>query len=312
LNDTSTLVEPKSIEELGKVFADQRYVADPSLLTTVFLALRLGKPLLIEGEPGCGKTEVAKVLSEAFNLRLIRLQCYEGLDANSTLYEWDYLRQLLMIRMEENKKSSEQLKQSVFSEEFLLKRPLLDAVLDSGPRPPVLLIDEIDRADEEFEGFLLEFLAEFQVTIPELGTIKAKHRPIVVITSNRTRELGDGLRRRCLYLYVTFPTIEKELQIVRLKVPAASERLARQATQLVNKIRTLEDVVHKPGTAETLDWISALVALGRDELNSKVVEQTLSCVLKSSDEVSRLSEDRVAALLSEVEGGTTDQALANP
>jgi MoxR-like ATPase len=306
------LVEPKSIQELGKVFTNQKYVADPSLLTTVFLALRLGKPLLIEGEPGCGKTEVAKVLSEAFNSRLIRLQCYEGLDANSTLYEWDYLRQLLMIRMEENKKSTDQLKQSVFSEEFLLKRPLLDAVLESGPRPPVLLIDEIDRADEEFEGFLLEFLAEFQVTIPELGTIRAKHRPIVVITSNRTRELGDGLRRRCLYLYVTFPSLEKELQIVRLKVPEASEKLSLQAAQLVSKIRSLEYVVHKPGTAETLDWISALVSLGRKELDAEVVEQTLSCVLKSSDEFTRLKEDRLTALLSELETEAASRTEASP
>jgi len=310
VSDAPLSINPKSIEELGEVFASQKYVADPSILTTVYLALKLGKPILIEGEPGCGKTELAKVLSDAFSLRLIRLQCYEGLDSNSTIYEWDYLRQLLMIRMQESKKSAEELKQSVFSEEFLLKRPLLDAVLDDGQRPPVLLIDEIDRADEEFEGFLLEFLAEFQVTIPELGTIKARHKPIVVITSNRTRELGDGLRRRCLYLYVTFPTLEKELQIVRLKVPAANERLVLQATQVVNRIRSMDDVVHKPGTAETLDWIAALVALGRNELDSQVVAQTLSCVLKSSDEVSRLSEDRLFALLEGVKGGTTDEPSA--
>lgn len=309
MSDTLS-IQPKSMEELEKAFTAQKYVTDPSLLTTVFLALKLGKPLLIEGEPGCGKTELAKVLAEAFNLKLIRLQCYEGLDSNSTLYEWDYLRQLLTIRMEENKKSTEQLKQSVFSEEFLLKRPLLDALLDSGP--PVLLIDEIDRADEEFEGFLLEFLAEFQVTIPEIGTIKAVHRPIVVITSNRTRELGDGLRRRCLYLYVTFPSLEKELQIVRLKVPEASGKLALQATQLVNKIRSLDEIVHKPGTAETLDWISALVALGREDLDASVVGQTLSCVLKSSDEVSRLDEDRLMALLSAVGSGDQNQSGANP
>ncbi|MDG7022420.1 MAG: MoxR family ATPase [Nitrososphaerota archaeon] len=288
---------PKSIEELGQLFERAKYVADSSILTTVYLALKLGKPLLIEGEAGCGKTELAKVLSESLGSRLIRLQCYEGLDSSSTLYEWDYLRQLLMIRIEENKKTTEQLKQSIFSEEFLLKRPLLDAVLDTGPRPPVLLIDEIDRADEEFEGFLLEFLAEFQVTIPELGTLKAKHRPLVVITSNRTRELGDGLRRRCLYLYVSFPTPEKELQIVKLKVPYVQERLARQVVEMMAKIRSLDDVVRKPGTAETLDWVSALVALGKEELDAAAAEQTISCVLKSSDELSRLKGERLASLM---------------
>ncbi len=293
-------MELKSIEELGEVFERAKYVADLSILTTVYLALKLGKPLLIEGEPGCGKTELAKVLSEGFGSKLIRLQCYEGLDASSTLYEWDYLRQLLMIRMEENKKTTEQLKQSIFSEEFLLKRPLLDAVLDDGPKPPVLLIDEIDRADEEFEGFLLEFLAEFQVTIPELGTLRAKHRPLVVITSNRTRELGDGLRRRCLYLYVSFPTPEKELRIVKLKVPQVQEKLARQVVELMAKIRSLDDVVRKPGTAETLDWVSALLTLGRDELDAPLAEQTLSCILKSGDELARLKGDRLAFLLSEV------------
>ncbi len=272
-------------------------------MTTVYLALKLGKPLLVEGEPGCGKTELAKVLSEGFGSKLIRLQCYEGLDSSSTLYEWDYLRQLLMIRMEENKKTTEQLKQSIFSEEFLLKRPLLDVVLDKGLKPPVLLIDEIDRADEEFEGFLLEFLGEFQVTIPEMGTLKAKRRPLVVITSNRTRELGDGLRRRCLYLYVSFPTPEKELRIVKLKVPRIQEKLARQVVELMAKIRSLDDVVRKPGTAETLDWVSALLTLGREELDAPLVEQTLSCVLKSADELTRLKGERLATLLSEARRG---------
>ncbi len=296
-------LELKSIGELGQVFERAKYVADPSITTIVYLALKLGKPLMIEGEPGCGKTEMAKVLSEGFGSRLIRLQCYEGLDSNSALYEWDYLRQLLMIRMEENKKTTDQLKQSIFSEEFLLKRPLLDAILDNGPKPPVLLIDEIDRADEEFEGFLLEFLAEFQVTIPELGTLKARHRPLVVITSNRTRDLGDGLRRRCLYLYVTFPTPEKELRIVKLKVPEVQEKLARQVVELMGRIRSLDDVVRKPGTAETLDWVNALVTLGRDELDAPIAEQTLSCVLKSADELARFNGERLASLLSEVRAG---------
>lgn len=286
-----------SIEDLQRVFRLGRYVADNQLAMAVFLALKLQKPLLIEGDPGCGKTEIAKVLSEGLNTRLIRLQCYEGLDVNSTIYEWDYLRQLLSIRMEERSKSADELEKTIFSERYLMKRPLLEAILDEGDKPPILLIDEIDRADEEFEGFLLELLAEFQVTIPEIGTFRAKKRPIIMITSNRTRELGDGLRRRCLYLYMSYPDLKKELEIVKLKVPGIENKLAQQVVETVERIRSIDDVARKPGTSETLDWATALVSLGEKELRPDIAKQTLSCVLKSSDELSLLENDRLSSIL---------------
>jgi MoxR-like ATPase len=289
----------ENIEDLTRLFEKAKYVADPQIAMAVYLSLKLRKPLLIEGDPGCGKTEIAKVLSEGLGTRLIRLQCYEGLDANSTIYEWDYLRQLLHIRIEELKTSPDKLEEEVFGERFLLKRPLLDAVLDDGKVPPVLLIDEIDRADEEFEGFLLELLAEFQVTVPELGTFKTKHRPIIIITSNHTRELGDGLRRRCLYLYLSYPTFEKELTIVKLKVPGIQERLARDVVAAVEKIRSSEDVIRKPGTSETLDWASALQILGENRLTPTVARQTLSCILKNSDESAHFDEERLRNILAE-------------
>jgi MoxR-like ATPase len=280
-----------SLGDLGQIFERAKYVSDDQITMAIFLALKMERPLLIEGDPGCGKTEIAKVLSEGLNTRLIRLQCYEGLDANSTIYEWDYLRQLLTIRLEENRAPAEEIEKTIFSERFLLRRPLLAAILDSSDSPPVLLIDEIDRADEEFEGFLLELLAEFQVTVPELGTFRAKKRPIIIITSNRTRELGDGLRRRCLYLYMSYPNTEKELKIVELKVPGIKEKLARQVVEAVSKIRASEDLVRKPGTSEVLDWATALLTLGEEELNPKIARQTLSCVLKNSDELSRFSNE---------------------
>ncbi len=274
-------------------------MADPQIAMAVFLSLQLGKPLLVEGDPGCGKTEIAKVLSEGLGTRLIRLQCYEGLDANSTIYEWNYVRQLIHIKIEEEKKLPDELEHEIFSERFLLKRALLDAVLDEGKLPPVLLIDEIDRADEEFEGFLLELLAEFQVTVPELGTFKAKHRPIILITSNHTRELGDGLRRRCLYLYLSYPSFEKELAIVKLKVPGVEEKLAEELVAVVEKIRDSEDVIRKPGTSETLDWASALQVLGAKKLTPSLARETLSCILKNSDEMSLFTEERLKTILSE-------------
>ncbi|MDA4129608.1 MAG: MoxR family ATPase, partial [Thaumarchaeota archaeon] len=223
-----------------------------------------------------------------------------GLDVNSTIYEWDYMRQLVHIKIEEEKKSPGELEQEIFSDRFLLKRPLLDAVLDAGKLPPVLLIDEIDRADEEFEGFLLELLAEFQVTVPELGTFKAKHRPIIIITSNHTRELGDGLRRRCLYLYLSYPKFEKELMIVKLKVPGIEEKLAEEVVATVEKIRSSEQVIRKPGTSETLDWAAALQALGEKRLTPKVAKDTLSCILKNSDETSLFDEERLRSILLEI------------
>ncbi len=292
--------EQISREELEQLFKSENYVTDPEIVTTAYLAMKLGKPLLIEGDPGCGKTEIAKVLSEGFGTRLIRLQCYEGLDANSTIYEWDYMRQLLTIKIGESRKSEEELRKTVFSDEFLLRRPLLEAVMYKGPKPPVLLIDEVDRADEEFEGFLLEFLGEFQVTIPEMGTFRAFHKPIVILTSNRTRELGDGLRRRCLYLYITYPDPEKELKIVKLKVQGIQERLAGQIVQAMAKIRSFEELVRKPGTSETLDWALALVALGKKELDTLGIKQTLNCVLKTPDEIEAMSEGRIVDMVSEL------------
>jgi MoxR-like ATPase len=288
-----------TIEDVREIFERSKYVADPQITMSVFLALKLGKPLLVEGEPGCGKTELAKVLSQGLQTKLIRLQCYEGLDVNSTIYEWDYLRQLIAIRIEEQKGETptEDLEQKIFGERFLLKRPILEAVRNEGNDPQVLLIDEIDRADEEFEGFLLELLAEFQVTVPELGTFKAKQRPVIIITSNHTRELGDGLRRRCLYLYVSYPTFEKELQIVKLKVPGIEDKLARDIVAAVEKIRSQEDVIRKPGTSETLDWAEALQVLGEKELSVEIARSTLNCVLKNSDELAVFTDERMREIL---------------
>lgn len=286
--------------ELERIFEKEFYVADQGIITAVHLAIKLDKPLLIEGDPGCGKTEIAKALSEGLGTTLIRLQCYEGLDANSTIYEWDYVRQLLEIKIEQGKKSEEELKKSIFGEEFLLKRPLLQALMHKGPKPPVLIIDEIDRADEEFEGLLLEFLGEFQVTIPEIGTIRAHHKPIVILTSNRTRELGDGLRRRCLYLYLSQPSAEKELRIVKLKVPGIQEKLATQVVQTMSKIRSVKGLVRKPGISETLDWANALVVLNKKELDATTAKQTMNCVLKNPDELEALNHSRIEEIISQL------------
>ncbi len=283
-----------------------QYVAEQEIAMALFLALKLEKPLLVEGEPGCGKTELAKVLSFISDTDLIRLQCYEGLDANAAIYEWDYVRQLLAIRLSESKKDTRALETEIFSERYLLKRPLLQALLHKGGRPPVLLIDELDRADEEFEGFLLEFLAEFQVTVPELGTLRASQQPHVIITSNRTRELGDGIRRRCLYLYISYPNFERELEIVRLKVPDLDASISRQLVRFVQKVRGLEGVQRRPGVSETLDWANALRSFGAPELDAKSVSETLSCLVKSAEDKQVLSEavirDLVASILEEAHG----------
>ncbi|MEM0120824.1 MAG: MoxR family ATPase, partial [Thermoprotei archaeon] len=278
-----------SREALKAALTSVGYIADDPLITTLYLSLRLGKPLLLEGEPGCGKTELAKSLSEAFNRELIRLQCYEGLDSNSAIYEWDYLRQLLKIRMLEASGSIPD--SEIFSERFILKRPLLRAVTHEGSKPPVLLIDEVDRADEEFEGFLLEFLAEFQVTVPELGSFKAEKPPIVVITSNQTRELGDGLRRRCLYYYVGFPTPQRELEILKAKVSGLDEALAKQIVGFVGVLREGFDLAKKPGVAETIDWARALISLDAKSLEPHIVRQTLSCLIKDSSDTAKLSDE---------------------
>ncbi|MDT7864983.1 MAG: MoxR family ATPase [Thermoproteota archaeon] len=287
-----------TIEDLKKIFEKANYVADDNILFSVYLALKLKKPLLIEGEPGCGKTEIAKVLSQGLNTELIRLQCYEGLTASETIYEWDYMRQLIEIKIRENSKNQEELENYIFSERFLLKRPLLKAILHEGQIPPVLLIDEIDRADEEFEGFLLEFLAEFQVTIPEIGTFKAKQEPIVIITSNRTRELGDGLRRRCLYLYIGYPSYEKELKIIKLKVPNLNERVAEQIVRVVSRIRQMDNILKKPGISETLDFSRAINEARIEKLDSSNIKMFLGCLAKNPDDFSTLAKIDFNSLLS--------------
>ncbi|MEM4310771.1 MAG: MoxR family ATPase [Nitrososphaerales archaeon] len=292
--------EELTVEKIIKFMEERKYVTDESIAMAIYLALTLKKPLLIEGEAGCGKTEIAKILSDILDTELIRLQCYEGLDVNSAIYEWDYLRQLLKIRLEESKKKPEEIESSIFSERFLLKRPLLKAVLKED-KEPVLLIDEIDRADEEFEGFLLEFLAEFQVTIPEIGTLRARKDPIVILTSNRTREIGDGIRRRCLYLYLTYPTLEKEVKIVRLKSPNINERLSLQICRFVKKLRESDEIIKKPGISETLDWASSLTLLHKDSLDIETVQKTLSCLLKSSQDVKRFDYTRIKSILDEIE-----------
>ncbi len=287
-----------SIEQLGDLLARQLYIADHGLATSIYLALKLQRPLLLEGEAGVGKTEVAKVLASGFETHLIRLQCYEGLEISHAVYEWNYARQLLEIRLMEAAGAVDRQKaaQELFSEAFLIKRPLLQALTNGIGRPPVLLIDELDRADEEFEGFLLELLADYQITIPELGTIRPAIPPIVIITSNRTRELHDALKRRCLYYWIDYPSFEKELRIVHAKVPGASARLAAQVTAFVQELRKA-DLYKAAGVSETLDWVAALVALNRTELDSDAIEQTLGILLKNQEDIQALRGERMSDLL---------------
>lgn len=286
-----------SIDEVLTAMAGQNYMAERNLATAIFLAVKLEKPLLVEGEPGCGKTEIAKVLAAARDAELIRLQCYEGLDANSALYEWNYPRQLLAIRLQEENRTPEELEAEIFSDRFILERPLLRALRGDGGRRPVLLIDEIDRADEEFEGFLLEVLSDFQITIPEVGTIKAKTIPLVVITSNRTRELSDALKRRCLYAYIGYPSLEKEVAILRKKVPGLEDHLATEIAGFVQRVRAEEDLARRPGIAETLDWAAALMALGETEIRREFVEQTLGFLVKDAHDLELLRSTRIDTLL---------------
>ena len=290
-----------SIESVQQEMAGQRYFADRAIATTVFLAAKLGKPLFLEGEAGVGKTELAKVLASILDTRLIRLQCYEGLDASHALYEWNYPKQLLRIKLGEASGSSvEEIDKELFSEEYLVRRPLLDAITADGAQAPVLLIDEIDRADEEFEAFLLEVLSDFQITIPELGTLHAKRRPFVVITSNRTREIHDALKRRCLYLWIDYPGFEREYEILRAKVPGVNEHLAGQICTLMQQLRQ-EDFYKKPGIAETLDWGAALIALHRDELDPETVEETLGCIFKYNDDLEAFRNGNLVALLEQAD-----------
>lgn len=283
------------INRIQELLAGQGYVADRTIATSVYLSVTLRKPLLIEGAAGVGKTEVAKVMARALDADLIRLQCYEGLDATTALYEWNYQKQLLHIRLSEGgERSLAEREAEIFSEGFLLKRPLLDAITRS--HPPVLLVDEIDRADEEFEAFLLEVLSDFQVSIPEIGTIAATAIPNVVLTSNRTRELGDALRRRCLYLWIDYPTFEKELEIVRLKVPEVGVRLAEQISAFMQLIRRVR-LEKAPGVAETLDWSAALMALHRDHLDRAAVEETLGVLFKHHDDAAAVRAQWLDQLL---------------
>lgn len=274
------------IARIQQMLAGQGYVADRAIATSVYLSVSLRKPLLIEGAAGVGKTEVAKVMSRSLGTDLIRLQCYEGLDATTSLYEWNYQRQLLHIRLSEGgERSVSEREAEIFGDAFLLKRPLLDAI--TREQAPVLLVDEIDRADTEFEAFLLEVLSDFQVSIPEIGTIKAKTTPYVVLTSNRTRELGDALRRRCLYLWIDYPTFDKELEIVHRKVPGLNSRLAEQIGAFMQMVRRLR-LEKTPGVAETLDWSAALMALHRDHLDREAVEETLGVLFKHQDDATAI------------------------
>ena len=277
----------EQIKEIQDLMEKADYVTDRAIATSVHLAMSLRKPLLIEGHAGVGKTEIAKVMARVLNTSLIRLQCYEGLDANQTLYEWNYPKQLLHIKLEESTSHTLEHKEAaIFSEPFLIRRPLLQALTPNGAAP-VLLIDEVDRGDEELEAFLLEVLSDFQVTIPELGTIKAKEPPYVILTSNRIRELSDALRRRCLYLWVDFPGYDKEVRIVTRKVPGINERLAGEITRFMETLRTVR-LAKVPGVAETLDWAQALVSLHADHLDHALVTETLGCVLKDPDDIKRV------------------------
>jgi MoxR-like ATPase len=285
-------VNPKdlSIDQVQEILRSQQYVCDRSLATVVYLSLVMGKPLLLEGEAGVGKTEIAKVLSKVLRAKLIRLQCYEGLDANTALYEWNYPKQMLRIKLEEVEKGDKQAVESeIFSQEYLTKRPLLEAIQSEDSNPPVLLIDEIDRADVEFEAFLLEVLSDFQITIPEIGTIQAKHRPYVFLTSNRTREIHDALKRRCLYHWIEYPSFEKEYEIITTKFPQVEGHMAKQVCAFMQKVREM-NFYKRPGVAETLDWVSALVALNRKNLDDKSVVETMGCVFKYREDLHHLRE----------------------
>ena len=296
MEQTRAVSMPASVDELQAALRKELYVADRGLAMSVYLALQLRRPLFLEGEAGVGKTEVAKALSSALGARLIRLQCYEGLDVSQAVYEWNYSRQLLHIRLLEASGGVDRqdAERELFSEEFLIKRPLLQALEGTGPT--VLLIDELDRADEEFEGYLLEMLSDFQITIPEVGTYTADEPPVVVITSNRTREIHDALKRRCLYYWIEFPDFDKEMQIVRSKVPAASQNLSEQVTAFVQELRGT-DLYKVPGVAETLDWTAALVSLNENELSPSVIDDTLGVMLKYREDVQTVRGEQTRALL---------------
>ena len=311
---------PASIDDTLELLARADYVAERSLATAVFLSLKMGRPLFLEGEAGVGKTEIAKVLAHALGRRLVRLQCYEGLDVSSAVYEWNYSRQMIEIRLAEaegvgtNEASDhrrERIAQDIFSEKFLIRRPLLQALEGDVDGPPVLLIDELDRTDEPFEAYLLEVLSDFQVTIPELGTIRAKEPPVVVITSNRTREIHDAIKRRCFYHWVDYPDAARELEILRRKAPGASERLSRDVVAFVQKLRKM-DLFKLPGVAETIDWSKALVVLDRLALDPQTVNDTLGTLLKYQDDIGRIRGSEAERLLAEVRAAAGGAAEVAP
>ncbi len=290
-----------SIDQVQSALAAHAYVADRALATAVYLALKLGKPLLLEGEAGVGKTEIAKVLALMLDTRLIRLQCYEGLDISTAVYEWNFPRQMLYLRAAELEgESKDRAIHDIFGPDFLLKRPLLQAIETSvNERPPVLLVDELDRADDEFEAFLLEVLSDFQISIPEIGTITTERPPVVVLTSNRTREIHDALKRRCLYHWIDYPSIQKEIEIVHARVPGIGERLSRQVVTFVHELRNM-DLYKLPGIAETLDWVAALTALDRTALDVETVDDTLGAILKYQDDIEAVRKRGVRALVDQV------------
>lgn len=299
--DSTAIPTPSSIEETISLLAQQDYLAGRSLGTVVFLALRMKRPLFLEGEAGVGKTEIAKALAKGLNRPLIRMQCYEGLDVSSAVYEWNYPAQMLDIRLSEaaGLDDRDRIESSLYSERHLIRRPVLQALAQAGEVAPVFLIDELDRTDEAFEAFLLEVLSDFQVTIPELGTIKASEPPIVIITTNRTREIHDALKRRCLYHWVDYPDAEQELAILRRKLPHAAEALSREVVAYVQKLRTI-DLFKNPGIAETIDWATALTELDRIALDPETIADTLGTLLKYQDDIARMKEGEGARLLSEV------------
>ena len=294
-------MEFTSIDALQSAMRERRYIAERGLATSLYLALKLRRPLFLEGEAGVGKTEVAKIMAALLDTDLIRLQCYEGLDVHHAVYEWNYTRQMMHIRLLEarGEKADEA---ELFGPEFLLRRPLLQAIEQSRQTPPVLLIDELDRSDEEFEAFLLEVLSDFQITIPEIGTIKTPNPPVVIITSNRTREVHDALKRRCLYYWIDYPSFEKELEIVRARLPQAPEKLARQVTGFIQSLREM-DLYKLPGVAETLDWTTALVALDQQALDPVIVDETLGAVLKYQDDVEKVRGDQARLILDRLKAG---------
>ena len=289
---------PKSIDAVHDKLSKHNYISDRSLSTAIFLMMKMEKPIFLEGEPGVGKTEVGKVMAKMMGTELIRLQCYEGLDVHNAIYEWNYSRQILQIRLMEagGEKDKEKLTAEIFGSEFLIKRPLLQAVDYDKKVPPVLLIDELDRADEEFEAFLLEILSDFQVTIPEIGTITAKQRPFVVITSNRTREIHDALKRRCLYHWIGYPSADREFEIVKRRIPDVNEQLGKQVVTFVQAVRE-KDFYKLPGVAETIDWANALMQLGTTELSTEITEDTLGTLLKYQDDIEKMKGEVTQGLV---------------